>query len=69
MSDEIRYDVDVRRIGALGIEEHAEALRNLDREEVLDCLELQLNTMTPLDTAELRILRRGEGRWRAFEAV
>lgn len=65
MSDEFRYDVDLQRFGALGIEEHAEALRDLDRTAVEQFVGLQLDTMTPLDTARIEILRRGVGgeRW------
>jgi hypothetical protein len=65
---EPRYDLDLERYGALGILEIQTADRDLSREDIERALKRQLDTLGPLDTARITILRRGEGRWRAAPA-
>lgn len=54
---EPRYNVVLRRRGALGIVELDTAIVGVPRTDVEDCVQLQLNTMGPGDTAELTIQR------------
>lgn len=53
-----RYDVVIRRRGALGLLEHESALVSVPATDVTDLVQLTLKTMTPADTAELNLVRR-----------
>jgi hypothetical protein len=56
--DRPKLDMQIRRYGALGILEMEDELLDATDETVLELLKRQLDTMTPLDKAQITINRQ-----------
>jgi hypothetical protein len=57
MAPDARYEILVIRYGALGLAEQREQLSGQTREEIEKMLTLHMDTLCPLDTAEIKIGR------------
>lgn len=58
MSDRPKLDMQIRRYGALGLLEVEDELLDATDETVLEVVKRQLDTMTPLDKAQITINRQ-----------
>lgn len=58
MADRPKLDMQIRRFGAMGLLEREDELLDATDETVLELLKRQLDTMTPLDKAQITINRR-----------